>query len=165
MKNKILALTLVTLLALSSATAFAADSNTMNFNLYTASSNSGYEQRVVQLVNAEREKNGLKPLSLDSSIAGVARNKARDMAENNYYSHQSPTYGNAGDMLTSAGIKWSTWGENIASGQDTPEEVVSGWMHSEGHKANILSSGFTRIGVGYATDSSGKQYWTQIFAN
>ncbi|WMJ78834.1 MULTISPECIES: CAP domain-containing protein [unclassified Sedimentibacter] len=205
MRNKILALTLATILALSSNTAFAADMNAFNFNFYdlfnnninytntdynqaessaqkqpaensqaetkqtanssTKSSNSSYEQRVVQLVNVEREKNGLNPLVLDSSISNVARAKSKDMADNNYFAHQSPTYGSAGDMLRNFGINWSAWGENIASGQNTPEQVVNAWMNSEGHRANILSTNFGKIGVGYVTDSNGTPYWTQMFTN
>jgi len=85
------------------------------------------------------------------------------MASNNYFAHQSPTYGSAGDMLKQSGINWSAWGENIASGQRTPEAVVTAWMNSEGHRANILSPNFSKIGVGYATNSNGTPYWTQMF--
>lgn len=126
---------------------------------------SNYEERVAQLVNIEREKNGLKPLTFDPSISNVARVKSKDMADNNYFAHQSPTYGSAGDMLRNFGINWSAWGENIASGQDTPEEVVNAWMNSEGHRANILSPNFNKIGVGYVTNANGTPYWTQMFTN
>jgi uncharacterized YkwD family protein len=129
------------------------------------SANLSYEQKVVQLVNVERQKAGLQPLTLDSEISNVARTKSKDMADNNYFAHQSPTYGSAGDMLTKFGIRWSAWGENIASGQRTPESVVTAWMNSEGHRANIMSPNFSRIGVGYATNSSGTPYWTQVFAD
>jgi len=127
------------------------------------SSVSSYEKQVVDLVNAERAKNGLSALTLDSSVSNVARTKSKDMATNNYFSHTSPTYGGAGDMLKQFGIKYTAYGENIASGQKTPQEVVTAWMNSSGHRANILASDFTKIGVGYATDSSGKAYWTQMF--
>lgn len=127
------------------------------------SSVSSYERQVVELVNAERAKNGLSPLTLDSSVSKVARVKSQDMATNNYFSHTSPTYGGAGNMLKQFGIKYTAYGENIASGQKTPQQVVSAWMNSSGHRANILSSSFTKIGVGYATNSSGKAYWTQMF--
>lgn len=130
-----------------------------------STSNSGYEQKVVQLVNAERQKNGLPSLSMSSSISGVARTKSRDMATNNYFAHQSPTYGSAGDMLKQSGIGFSAWGENIASGQRSPEAVVNAWMNSPGHRANILSPDFGKIGVGYVTNSNGTPYWTQIFTN
>jgi len=127
------------------------------------SSVSSYEKQVVDLVNTERAKNGLSALTLDSSVSNVARTKSKDMATNNYFSHTSPTYGGAGDMLKQFGIKYTAYGENIASGQKTPQEVVTAWMNSSGHRANILASDFTKIGVGYATDSSGKAYWTQMF--
>lgn len=134
-------------------------------NTTVSSSNLNYEQKVVSLVNIERQKNGLSPLTLDSKISNVARTKSKDMASNNYFAHQSPTYGSAGDMLKKSGINWSAWGENIASGQRTPEAVVTAWMNSEGHRANILSSNFSKIGVGYATNSNGTPYWTQMFTN
>ncbi len=134
-------------------------------NTTVSSSNLNYEQKVVELVNIERQKNGLSSLTLDTSISNVARTKSKDMADNNYFAHQSPTYGSAGDMLKQFGIKWSAWGENIASGQRTPEAVVTAWMNSEGHRANILSSNFSKIGVGYAVNSNGTPYWTQMFTN
>lgn len=130
-----------------------------------SSSNQSFEQQVVELVNVERQKAGLPALKIDSAISDVARMKSKDMAVNNYFAHQSPTYGSAGDMLTKYGIKWSAWGENIASGQRTPQAVVTAWMNSPGHRANILSSNFGRIGVGYVTNSNGTPYWTQVFAN
>lgn len=126
---------------------------------------SSYEQKVVELVNVERQKAGLPELTLDSEISNVARIKSKDMADNNYFAHQSPTYGSAGDMLNQFGVKWSAWGENIASGQRTPENVVTAWMNSSGHRANILSPNFSRIGVGYVTNSNGTSYWTQMFTN
>ncbi len=128
-------------------------------------SNLTFEQKVVELVNVERQKNGLSPLTLDTAISNIARTKSKDMATNNYFAHQSPTYGSAGDMLSKSKINWSAWGENIAYGQRTPEAVVTAWMNSSGHRANILSSNFGKIGVGYATNSSGTPYWTQMFTN
>ena len=134
-------------------------------NTSVSSSNLTYEQKVVELVNIERQKNGLSALTLDAKVSNVARTKSKDMATNNYFAHQSPTYGSAGDMLKQFGIQWSAWGENIASGQRTPEAVVTAWMNSSGHRANILSSNFSKIGVGYVTNSNGTPYWTQIFTN
>lgn len=131
----------------------------------TSTSVSAYEQKVVELVNVERQKAGLSALTLDSQMSNVARLKSKDMADKNYFAHQSPTYGSAGDMLSQFGIQWSAWGENIASGQRTPEAVVTAWMNSPGHRANIMSTNFSRIGVGYVTNSNGTPYWTQMFAN
>lgn len=222
MKNKIIALTLSLILALSSTSAFAAERvNYTNVNIYEllrnygfyyeptnmkttvnttknenapvmnraeapsteraipttetkttttaapattqAPTTSNYEQRVAELVNVERQKNGLAPLTLDSEISNVARIKSKDMSDNNYFAHQSPTYGSAGNMLTQFGIKWNAWGENIAAGQKTPEDVVNAWMNSEGHRANILSPNFSKIGVGYV--NNGRPHWTQMFTN
>ena len=136
-----------------------------NNNTGVSSSNLSYEQKVVELVNVERQKAGLPALKMDSALSNVARAKSKDMAVNNYFAHQSPTYGSAGDMLRQYGISWRAWGENIAAGQSTPEIVVNAWMNSAGHRANILSSNFSKIGVGYVTNSSGRAYWTQIFTN
>lgn len=122
------------------------------------------QAQVVRLVNQERAAAGLGSLSSDSQLAAVAQKKAEDMAKNGYFSHTSPTYGSAFDMLKAAGISYRTAGENIAKGQKTAETVMNGWMNSSGHRANILSSGYTRIGVGYAVDGSGMPYWVQIFA-
>ncbi|MDF2592072.1 MAG: sporulation protein, partial [Clostridia bacterium] len=74
--------------------------------------------------------------------------------------HTSPTYGSPFDMMKQFGITYKTAGENIAMGQRTPEEVVKAWMNSPGHRANILKSSFTHIGVGYVANGS---YWTQMF--
>lgn len=134
-------------------------------NTNVSSSNLTYEEKVVELVNVERQKAGLSTLTMDSAISNVARAKSKDMADNKYFAHQSPTYGSAGDMLEQFGIKWSAWGENIAYGQRTPEIVVNAWMNSPGHRANILSTNFSKIGIGYVTNSNGTPYWTQIFTN
>ncbi|WP_430788173.1 CAP domain-containing protein [Virgibacillus flavescens] len=119
-----------------------------------------YEQQVVELTNNERVERGLAPLAVDDELSVVAREKSRDMSANNYFSHTSPTYGSPFDMMKSYGIDYRSAGENIARGQRTPEEVVNGWMNSSGHRANILSSKFTHIGVGYIADGN---YWTQQF--
>jgi uncharacterized YkwD family protein len=157
-KSKVALLVIISLLALSNFSAFAIEGTTPPLN-------PSYEQTVVQLINVERQKYGLPALYYDSTISDVARTKSADMAVNNYFSHYSPTYGMASDMLLSFGITWTAWGENIASGQDTPEEVVKSWMNSEGHRANILSSNFGKIGVGYVTSANGTPYWTQMFTN
>ena len=155
-KNKLTALILIMLFVLSPV-AFA-------FGTITAS-NPGYEERVVQLVNAERARYGLDALYMDSRISDVARLKSKDMADLNYFSHYSPTYGMASDMLLRFGINYSAWGENIASGQDTPEIVVSQWMNSPSHRENILSPYFPFIGVGYYVGADGTPFWTQMFTS
>ena len=119
-----------------------------------------YEEEVVRLVNAERSKKGLKPLVSDWELSRVARYKSRDMKDNGYFSHTSPVYGSPFQMMKSFGISYRTAGENIARGQLSPEEVVKAWMKSSGHRANILNSSFTHIGVGYVPEG---HYWTQMF--
>jgi uncharacterized YkwD family protein len=125
-----------------------------------APSVSAYEQKVVELTNQERAKNGLKPLVLDTELSKVAREKSRDMQSKGYFSHTSPTYGSPFDMMKKFGISYKTAGENIAMGQRSPEEVVKAWMNSEGHRKNILNSNYTHIGVGHIAEGN---YWTQMF--
>jgi uncharacterized YkwD family protein len=122
-----------------------------------------YELKVVELVNIERQKNGLQALKIDEELSKVARLKSADMRDNNYFSHQPPTYGSPFDMMKKYGISYRTAGENIAAGQKTPEAVVTGWMNSSGHRANILNSNFTHIGVGFVKGGSYGTYWTQQF--
>lgn len=119
-----------------------------------------YEQEVVRLVNAERAKQGLKPLTHNWELSRVARYKSQDMCDRRYFSHTSPTYGSPFTMIKNFGISYRTAGENIAMGYKTPAAVVQGWMNSSGHRANILSASFTQIGVGYVANGN---YWTQMF--
>ncbi|WP_337033043.1 CAP domain-containing protein [Paenibacillus illinoisensis] len=122
------------------------------------SAQSDFAAQVVKLVNAERAKAGLGALASDALLDKVALAKAKDMSNNNYFDHQSPTYGSPFDMMKQFGVTYSYAGENIAKGQKTPQEVVTAWMNSEGHRANILSKNFTQIGVGYYNG-----YWAQEF--
>lgn len=119
-----------------------------------------FEKEVVRLVNEIRLKNGLPPLTSHWELSRIARYKSRDMSENGYFSHTSPVYGSPFEMIKSFGLSYKTAGENIAKGQKTPKAVVSAWMNSSGHRANILNSKFTTIGVGYEQNG---HYWTQMF--
>lgn len=121
------------------------------------------ENKVVTLVNQERAKRGLRALTNNWQLERVARYKSTDMMNKHYFSHTSPTYGSPFNMMENFGIRFSAPGENIAKGQRTPEEVMSAWMNSPGHRANILGGNYTQIGVGFAKDSSGVTYWTQMF--
>lgn len=124
------------------------------------SSLNAFEQEVVELTNKERAKQGLKALSVDSKLSKSARAKSQDMKDKNYFSHTSPTYGSPFDQMKQFGITYKTAGENIAQGQRSPQEVVTAWMNSEGHRANILNKNYTHIGVGYVKSGN---YWTQQF--
>lgn len=123
------------------------------------------EREVVRLVNIEREKAGLQPFTISNELSNVARVKSKDMANNRYFSHTSPTYGSPFEMMKSFGIKYNTAGENIAKGYLSAQSVVNGWMNSSGHRANILNGSFNKIGVGAYTTSDNTTYWTQMFTN
>lgn len=121
------------------------------------------ETEVVRLVNIQRTSRGLKPLSNNWELERIARYKSQDMANKKYFSHTSPTYGSPFTMMQNFGVKFSAAGENIAMGQKTPAEVVNAWMNSPGHRANILGTSYTQIGVGLAKNNNGVCYWTQMF--
>ena len=119
-----------------------------------------FEKEVVRLVNEIRKQNGLSELTYDWQLSRVARIKSEDMRDNKYFSHTSPTYGTPFQMIKNFGITYRSAGENIARGQTTPKKVVDAWMNSSGHRANILNSSYTHIGVGCAQNG---HYWTQMF--
>ena len=119
-----------------------------------------HEQEVIRLVNEIRVQNGLSALTYNWELSRVARYKSQDIVDNRYFSHTSPTYGTPFQMIRSFGLSYRSAGENIAYGQRTPQAVVNAWMNSSGHRANILSSSYTQIGVGYVANG---HYWTQMF--
>lgn len=119
-----------------------------------------YEAEVIRLVNEIRVQYGLQPLKTNWELSRVARYKSQDMVDKHYFSHTSPTYGSPFQMMKAFGLSYRTAGENIAYGQRTPQEVVNAWMNSSGHRANILNSSYTQIGVGYVANGN---YWTQMF--
>ncbi len=119
-----------------------------------------FESEVIKLTNEKRVANGLPPLKENGSLNYVAALKSIDMLENNYFSHESPTYGSPFEMLNEFNVKYKAAGENIAMGLETPEEVVDSWWNSPSLRANMLSEDFTEIGVGYSTQGA---IWTQLF--
>lgn len=120
-----------------------------------------YAEQVVALVNAERAKAGLNALTLDTEIASAALVRAKETEIS--FSHTRPDGRHFSTALSDSGISFRGAGENIAWGQRSPEEVMNGWMNSEGHRANILNPNFTKIGVGYYQNAAGRNYWTQLF--
>ena len=116
------------------------------------------EKSAGELVNTYRAENGLEPLTISAELSVKARIKSQDMRDNNYFDHNSPTYGSPFDLMKSLGITYRTAGENIAMGYTSPEAVVSAWMNSPGHRANILSTSYTNMGIGFVDG-----YWTQWF--
>lgn len=132
-------------------------SNTTNTSALTAD-----ELEVFNLINEQRTKNGLSALKIDSEVQNVARIKAKDMVNNNYFSHTSPTYGSPFDMLNSFKVSYKTAGENIA-GNSSNSAAVTAWMNSSGHKANILNSSFNYTGVGVVNGSKYGKIYVQMF--
>ena len=119
-----------------------------------------YENEVISLVNSERAKVGLQALSADSGAVDAAHIRAKEIVQS--FSHTRPDGRTCFTAASDSGVSYRTAGENIAYGYATPQQVVSGWMNSEGHRKNILSSSFTKIGVG-CYESSGVLYWSQFF--
>lgn len=120
------------------------------------------EKEVFDLINKQRTNNGLAALKNDSEVQRVARIKAQDMVDNNYFSHTSPTYGSPFDMLKSFKISYKTAGENIA-GNSSNSSAVTAWMNSSGHKANILNSNFNYTGIGVVSSPKYGKMYVQLF--
>lgn len=120
------------------------------------------EQRMVELVNAERARYGLPPLKVKPQLVQLARLKARDMVENNYFGHTSPTYGSPFEMMRRFGVTYSFAGENLA-GASTVETAHRALMSSSGHRANILNPNFKEIGVGVVSGSAYGKIFVQLF--
>lgn len=127
----------------------------------TPDTNLSYVEQVVNLVNKEREKRNLAPLSIDKSVQAAAQVRAQECEQS--FSHTRPDGSGFATALKEQKVSYRTAGENIAWGQRSPEEVVNAWMNSDGHRANILSARYTSIGVGYYQNARGVNYWSQLF--
>ena len=108
-----------------------------------------HAEQVLALVNAERKKVGLKPLALSQRCQAQADKRAKEICQRGRFNHKGAFNGLRG---------YGWMGENIAKGYRSPAAVVRGWMHSKGHRANILSPRFTHLGVGVC-----RGYWVQTF--
>ncbi|MEV5387600.1 sigma-70 family RNA polymerase sigma factor [Streptomyces sp. NPDC052721] len=122
----------------------------------------GTVAQVVALVNQERAAAGCGPVTEDPRLDTAAQGHSDDMAARGFFDHADPDGDGPGERITAAGYRWSTYGENIAKGQQTPQAVMDSWMNSPGHRANILNCAFKNIGVG-VHDGSGGPWWTQAF--
>lgn len=121
---------------------------------------------VLRLVNVEREKSGIQALSMSNELLHVATVKSQDIVDHNYFSHTSPIFGGLRELLEYHSISYMRAGENLATGQKTPESVVNAWMSSDGHRANIMNPAFKKIGIGIVAGGKyGGYTWTQIFTN
>ena len=139
------------------------NNNDSNNNNTTNTTNlTSDEWEVFNLINQQRSQNGLSPLKIDYDVQRVARIKAQDMVNNNYFSHTSPTYGSPFNMLNNFKVSYRTAGENIA-GNSSNSAAVTAWMNSSGHKANILNSSFNYTGIGVINGSKYGKIFVQMF--
>ncbi|MBQ8537221.1 MAG: hypothetical protein IJ461_07465 [Clostridia bacterium] len=129
---------------------------------YTTDSLSAQEQTAWNLLNQDRQRNGLASLPIDPELSRLARLKSQDMRDNRYFSHTSPTYGSPSAMLKSFGYSFNSVGENIAH-HATVEKSQAAFMSSTGHRQNILGSQWAKVGIGVAYDANGFVYVTQLF--
>jgi uncharacterized protein YkwD len=127
----------------------------------TTTNNASFAQQVVDLVNIERAKEGLSALTVDPNVEKAALVRANEIQTK--FDHVRPNGSGFSTALRENNATFRGAGENIAWGQKTPQEVVTGWMNSPGHRANIMNKNFAHIGVGNTQNSNGTQYWVQIF--
>lgn len=138
------------------------NTNNNQNNQNTTSSMSNDEKEVFNLINQQRNNNGINSLKIDEEVQRVAKIKAQDMVNNNYFSHESPTYGTPFNMLSNFKISYKTAGENIAANSSN-SGAVTAWMNSSGHKANILNSNFTHTGIGVVSSQKYGKIFVQMF--
>jgi uncharacterized protein YkwD len=129
--------------------------------------NLAYEGQAVALINQERASRGIAPLAIVPELTQSARLESRYLADNDYWGHTWPDGTSPWDRMHWACYDYRTAAENIAAGYPTPAAAVSGWMNSDGHRAAILNTAFTEIGLGYAYNASSTYgaYWTANFGD
>jgi uncharacterized protein YkwD len=124
---------------------------------------SAYQRNVQTFVNAHRRANGRQPVWLHWSLTVAAQRHANDMARMNRMTHVGSDGSNGGVRITRAGFRWGMWGENVAVGYGSSSAVVYAWMHSAGHRANILNYRFRFMGLGI-TFARGTIWWCLVLA-
>ena len=131
-----------------------------------STSGGGLASAIVDLTNAERSNASVATLRVSAQLMQAAQLQADQMARLQRMEHEisGAQYPKPADRLAAVGYRWGTYGENIAMGQTTAAAVMDSWMHSSGHRANILNGAFREIGVGVARDSAGRPYYVQVFA-
>lgn len=127
----------------------------------TPDSEHAFLKQVVDLVNAERAKEGLSPLSINTNVQAAAMVRAKECEQ--LFSHTRPDGSSFATALKEQNVSYRSAGENIAWGQHSPKEVMNAWMNSPGHRANIMNPNFTTIGIGYYENANGTDYWCQLF--
>jgi uncharacterized protein YkwD len=121
-----------------------------------------FEQRVLELINQERARAGLAPVSYNGALDNAAEKHAQHMSIVGKMAHEGIGDGDPGERIRAEGWR-KAWGENVATGQTSPEQVVREWMNSPDHRRNILDPNFRTMGVGYVTAGNGRSYWAQEF--
>jgi hypothetical protein len=127
----------------------------------------GAADQVLGLVNQERARAGLSPLTMDAQLNSAAQNYAEAMGSTGVYAHNGADGSTPLSRMNAAGFPGTgAWGENIAAAYNTAAEVMQAWMNSPGHRSNLLNPTFTHIGIGAAqvTGSQWKNYWVQDFS-
>jgi len=131
--------------------------------------NQNFIYRVLELTNIERSKLSLPPLTFNTQLLNAAATHSQNMALQDFFSHTGKDGSSLGSRISATGYQFSAAAENIAAGSSTPEQVVSSWMNSSGHRANILNPNLKEIGISYyfLADDTGSvnfnHYWTQVF--
>ncbi|MCO6003578.1 CAP domain-containing protein [Actinoallomurus purpureus] len=123
-----------------------------------------YAAQVLSLTNSERAQHGCSALTINAKLARAAQGHSADMVARHFFDHTNPDGKGPGERLAAVGYPQAAWGENIASGQQTPAAVMNSWMNSPGHRANILNCAYRAIGIGVAF-RGGTPYWTQDFGS
>lgn len=129
---------------------------------YTTLSSSAQEQKLLNLLNQDRNRNGLPSLPLDAELSRIARAKSCDMRDKGYFAHESPTWGNAAAMLTAFGYAYNGVGENIAH-HASVEKAEAAFLSSTGHRINMMGSQWKKVGIGVCFDANGFVYVTELF--
>jgi uncharacterized protein YkwD len=122
------------------------------------------QQPAVTSTNQYRAQSGVGAVTVDQRLTNAAQSHANDMAARAVMTHTGTGRTTAGDRINAAGYGWTTWAENVAAGQTTPAEVMSAWMNSPGHRANILNGNMVNIGVAAAVGANGVTYWAMVLA-
>lgn len=154
--------------AINSSSKPSANSTSNNTNTQTSNKNdvsslpSNLEKELLNLINEKRVAYGLSKLTFDTAVQKTARAKAEDLVANNYFSHNSPTYGTPFEMMKNFGVTYKTAGENIA-GNSTLEGAVNAWMNSQGHRENILNNAYNLTGIGVVKSNTYGYVMVQMF--
>ena len=162
-KGRKAAAILIAMMMITAASSSLAADDSMFAAHYTTASLSVQEQTAGNLLNNDRAQYNLAPLVIDPTLCRIARIKSEDMRDNQYFAHTSPTYGDVRQMLRHFGYSYRAASENIAH-HATIEKAQAAFLSSPGHRKNIMSSTYTKVGLGAAIDQNGFIYLTQIFA-